>query len=93
MHDFVNERGIDIITSSAYNPAGNLLAENGIRRVKRAIGRDKMEDAWDSIQALNYSSPYSNEIQSPFEAMYKFYPKQIGIFIDDFWEEKYTTGR
>ena len=79
MTEFLEERGIKTITSSAYNPAGNLLAENGIRRVKRAIGREKMEEAWDSIQALNYSSPYSNEIQSPFEAMYKFYPKQIGI--------------
>merc|ERR1712030_98834 len=52
MHDFVEERGIKTIKSSAYNPAGNLLAENGIRRVKRAIGREKMEDGWDHIPAF-----------------------------------------
>merc|ERR1712030_62534 len=77
--EVLDDRGIASITSSAYHPAGNLLAETGIRRVKRAIGREKMEDAWDHIQALNYSSPYSNEIRSPFEAMYKFSPKHTGI--------------
>ena len=69
MKEFLKPRGIELITSSAYNPAGNLLAENGIRRVKRAIGHVKMEDAWDDIQALNQSSTYSNNIQSPFEAL------------------------
>ena len=64
MKDFLQPRGIELKTSSHYNPAGNLLAENGIRRIKRAIGSEKMEEAWDDIQALNQSSPYSNEIQS-----------------------------
>ena len=76
---FLNPRGIEIKTSSAYNPAGNLMAENGIRRIKRAIGNEKFSDAWDDIQALNQSSPYSNEIQSPFEAMYGFQTTVFGI--------------
>ena len=93
MEEFLKPRGIDLITSSAYNPAGNLLAENGIRRVKRAIGREKIEDAWDDIQALNHSSPYSNEIQSPFEAIYKYTPKLIGIPKPDFLKNGEQTKR
>ena len=62
MRDFLEPRGITLKTSSAYNPAGKLLAENGIRRVKRAIGSEKMDDAWDDIQTLNQSSPCRNEI-------------------------------
>ena len=34
MKEFLDPMGIEIKTSSAYNPAGNLLAENGIRRIK-----------------------------------------------------------
>merc|ERR1712148_68755 len=79
--------------SSAYNPAGNLLAENNIRRVKRAIGRNRMEEAWTDIQTLNFSSPFSNKIQSPFEAMYKFYPKPIGIPKPDFLRIENKTQR
>ena len=93
MTEFLEGRGITSITSSAYNPAGNLLAENSIRRVKRAIGREKIEDAWEDIQALNYSSPYNNETRSPFEAMYKFYPKQIGIPKPDFLRTENQTRR
>ena len=93
MTEFLKNKGIDSITSSAYNPSGNLLAENSIRRVKRAIGRERMEDAWEDIQALNYSSPYSNKIRSPFEAMYKFYPKQIGIPKPDFLRTENQTQR
>merc|ERR1712015_159735 len=93
MQEFLDDRGIASITSSAYHPAGNLLAETGIRRVKRAIGREKMEHAWDHIQALNYSSPYSNEIRSPFEAMYKFSPKHIGIPKPEFLRNGTETKR
>ena len=93
MKDFLDEYGIQTITSSAYNPAGNLLAENNIRRVKRAIGRNKMEKAWTDIQALNFSSPFSNKFQSPFEAMYKFYPKPIGIPKPDFLRIENKTQR
>ena len=52
-----------------------------------------MENAWDDIQALNHSSPYSNEIQSPFEAMYKYTPKLIGIPKPDFLKNGDTTAR
>merc|ERR1711984_50450 len=45
------------------------------------------------IQALNFSSPYSNKIQSPFEAMYKFYPKPIGIPKPDFLRIENKTQR
>ena len=52
-----------------------------------------MEDAWDDIQALNQSSPYSNDIQSPFEAMYKFTPKPIGLPKQDYLRNGDTTKR
>ena len=45
MKEFLDPKGIKLDTSSAYNLAGNLLAENGIRRVKRAIGDMKFKDA------------------------------------------------
>ena len=93
MKEFLEPKGITLKTSSAYNPAGNLLAENGIRRVKRAIGNKKMSDAWDDIQALNQSSPYSNEIQSPFEALYGFQPKVIGIPQPDYLNNADPTKR
>ena len=67
---------IDILKSCI---GTGLLAENGIRRIKRAIGNEKFSDAWDNIQALNQSSPYSNEIQSPFEAMYGFQTAVFGL--------------
>ena len=93
MKEFLDKYGIKIVTSSAYNPVGNLLAENGIRRVKRAIGRQTVEEAFDDIEALNHSSPYSNEIQSPFEAMFKFTPKPINIPRPEFLRNGDTTAR
>ena len=41
--------------SSAYNPAGNKLAENTVKRIKKAIGNSKIEDATKEIAALNLS--------------------------------------
>lgn len=93
MKEFLDPMGIEIKTSSAYNPAGNFLAKNGIRRIKRAIGKEKMSDAWDDIQALNQSSPYSNEIQSPFEALYGFQPEVIGIPQSDYLKTIDETKR
>lgn len=93
MQEFLDNKGIKLVTSSAYNPTGNLLAENGIRRIKRAIGRETIEDAFDDIEALNHSSPYSNEIQSPFEAMYKFTPKPINLPRPEFLRTGDTTIR
>ena len=88
MTEFLEPKGIAIDTSSAYNPAGNLLAENGIRRVKRAIG----VDAWDDIQALNQSSPYSNETQSPFEAMYGFQTAVFGLPQPEYLKKQKIAG-
>ena len=37
--------------SSAYNPAGNRLAENTVKKIKKAIGNRKIEDATQDIIA------------------------------------------
>mgnify|MGYP003330675700 CR=1 FL=1 len=86
MREFLKPIGITLDTSSAYNPAGNLLAENGIRRVKRAIGHKKFKDAWAHIQALIQSSPYSRGTQSPIEAKYGFQKGIAGIPLPEFIE-------
>ena len=54
---------------SAYHPAGNRLAENAVKRIKRAIGDKTIEDAMEDICALNNGIPYTNMRLSPFESL------------------------
>ena len=42
-------------TSSAYHPAGNTHIESTVGRIKRVLGKRKVEDAMRDINALNLS--------------------------------------
>ena len=55
--------------SSAYNPAGNTHVESTVGRVKRVLGKRKVEDALREVNALNLSQPYSDRVQTPNEEM------------------------
>ena len=52
-------------TSSAYHPEGNKLIENTVGRIKRVLGKRKIEDAMRDINALNLSQPYENKLMTP----------------------------
>lgn len=56
-------------TSSAYYPAGNTCIESAMGRIKRVLGRRKIEVAMRDINALNLSQPYDNRTHTPNEEM------------------------
>ena len=56
-------------TSSVYHPAGNTLIESTVGRIKRVLGRRKIEDAMRDINALNLSQPYNYRLLTPNEEM------------------------
>ena len=56
-------------TSSAYHVEGNKLIENTVGRIKRVLGRRKIEDAMRDINALNLSQPYDGRLLTPNEEM------------------------
>ena len=56
-------------TSSAYHPEGNKLIENTVGRIKRVLGKHKIEDTMRDINALNLSQPYDNKLMTPNEEM------------------------
>ena len=70
--------GIKIENSSSYHPAGNLLAEGTIRRVKNAIGGKTIQDAMDEILALNLV-PREGHTLSLFKAMHTIASPASGI--------------
>ena len=70
IQEITKKLGIWQDTSSAYNPAENRLAKNTVKRVKKAMGNRKIEDAMQDIIALNLSPPYNNQRLTPFEAMH-----------------------
>ena len=65
-------------TLRAKNPAGNLLAEKTIQRVKTAIGGKNIEDAMNDILALNLV-PQKGQSLSPFESMHAISSPATGI--------------
>ena len=55
--------------SSAHHPSGNKCIENAVRRIKKAIGNNKIEDSYDNILALNHGNPYNTGVLSPAEEL------------------------
>ena len=70
IEEFSKTLGIWQDKSSAYHAPGNKCVENAVGRIKRAIGKNKIEDAIDDINALNISSPYNNKTLAAVEDMY-----------------------
>ena len=69
IEDLSRKFGIWQDTSSAYHPAGNKLIESTVGRIKRVLGKRRIEDAMRDINALNLSQPYTNKLQTPNEEM------------------------
>ena len=69
MKDLCTRFGIEQDKSSAHNPAGNTHVESTVGRVKRVLGKRKVEDALREVNALNLSQPYSDRVQTPNEEM------------------------
>ena len=67
--DWCQKYGIKHKNSTAYHPAGNLLAERTICHVKTTIGDRSVEKEMDEILALNLA-PRSGEALSPFEFLH-----------------------
>ena len=69
MKELCQRFGIWQDQSSAYNPSGNTHVESTVGRVKRVLGKRKVEDALREVNALNLSQPYSDRVQTPNEEM------------------------
>ena len=82
MQIFFRKYGIQIENSVAYYPAGNLLAERTIKRVKTELRSRTLEDAMDQILALNLA-PRRGESLSPFESMHSIVSLVSGIPTSD----------
>ena len=80
---FANQLGIEIDTSSAYNPAGNLLAETAIKRCKHAIMNNLISESHFNLMALNTSEPANGNELSPFESLHGLLSPVSGIPMTD----------
>ena len=69
MEELCKRFGIKQDKSSAHHPAGNLHVESTVGRVKRVLGKRRVEDALREVNALNLSQPYSHRVQTPNEEM------------------------
>ena len=71
--EFITEMarlGIKMDFSSAKHPAGNLHAENAVKRLRRAMAHCYFSDTYEQIWALNMSEPYDKTRLTPFEALH-----------------------
>ena len=81
--EFFDQYGIVIDTSSAYNPHGNLLAENAIKRCKRAIAGSLYDEDEMDLAALNTFAPTKGNKLTPFEALHGMVSPIFGMPITE----------
>ena len=71
--------GIEMDFSSAKHAAGNLHAENAVKRVKRVMAHCYFSDSYEQVWGLNMSKPYDKNRLTLFEALHGMINPVSGI--------------